>query len=417
MRRVDTVKRVLVRGALPRVLTVARSLLPAANHVFLVGYPSGEGNAVETARAILERYDGRIAWAQSPSQNYLSKVGFPPTDQILRVKKGTLRALWLYVTAEAVFFTHGLYGEPAADIRKPTVNLWHGGGMKWSDALFGERRLSSKPSDYILGATAMWGYRTAEISGLSNDDVLLVGYPRNDDLFRPASAERLEELGIAAGRFVVWMPSYRTALSQGTMRSMNDSKDTSEDLSMASQFARVVDHFRRRGLAVVVKPHPFDSVARNVDGAVLIDDDVLLTAGVSLYSVLGASSGLITDTSSVWSDYLLVDKPIGFFFPDKDAYVAGRGVYPKDIFDWLPGPELLTDEDIAEFADEVVAGSSHWAERRRTTAERSGLVHTRDAAHGMLDELMARSSARFSRRLGKNPRAAVSTTRIEGAMQ
>ena len=35
-----------------------------------------------------------------------------------------------YLRAEAVFFTHGLYGSPRPSPRKPIVNLWHGDGPK-----------------------------------------------------------------------------------------------------------------------------------------------------------------------------------------------------------------------------------------------------------------------------------------------
>jgi CDP-glycerol glycerophosphotransferase len=401
---VDAVKRLAVRGVLPRLLTVARALLPALNHVFLIGFPSNEGNAVETARVMLERYSGRIVWAQAPSSAYLNRRGFMPTDRIVRVDKASLRSLWLYVTAEAVFFTHGLYGEPAANPRKPTINLWHGGGMKWSSALFGERRLRSRPSDFILGATTTWGNRTADISGLSETDVLLVGYPRNDDLFRPASAAALAALGIPRGRpFVVWMPSYRTALAHGTMRPMHDAADTSADVDMAKKFERTTQILHDAGISVVVKPHPFDSVARAVAGAMLVGDENLDETGVSLYSLLGASWGLITDTSSVWSDYLLLDRPIGFFFPDKESYVAGRGVFPRDIFEWLPGPELVSDSQIEAFAQEIVSGNGQFEQQRHRTAQRAGLVHTRHAAHGMLDALMVRSSSAFARRLGGGP--------------
>ncbi len=63
-----------------------------------------------------------------------------------------------------------------------------------------------------------------------------------------------------------------------------------------------------------------DAEERLWDGAVTITDADLVRAEVSLYGVLGQARGLVTDYSSVWVDYLLLDRPLAFLVPDRDTY-------------------------------------------------------------------------------------------------
>jgi CDP-glycerol glycerophosphotransferase (TagB/SpsB family) len=130
---------------------------------------------------------------------------------------------------------------------------------------------------------------------------------------------------------------------------------------------------------------------------VTLEDEQLAGAGVPLYGLLARSAGIITDYSSVWTDYLLLDRPIGFFIPDRDDYAGSRGLYPPDALTWLPGPELDSPESFRAFAAEVIAGESTWAQARREAAERLGLNPTRSAARDLLDELERRGALRKTR--------------------
>lgn len=400
-------KQFLVRRVLPRVLTVARAVLPRRPHVFVVGHPPTEGNAVETVRALLRRYAGTVVWADAPPASYLDRIGVtvPPAESggptgpragsrgrpaaLRRVRKGSPLTLLRYATAELVLFTHGIYGEPAATARKPTVNLWHGAGIKWAGPLFPQRRLRSRPCDVIVAPSRLWGGRTAEFCGLSDADTLLTGYPRNDELFRPTPADRLSRLGID-GDFVVWLPSYRNTRAMGTMPAIHDGVDRAGDVALTAAFAAVVEVLAEHDVRVVVKPHPLDAVARAVPGAVAVSDQDLADHGITLYGLLGAARGLVSDTSSAWTDFLLVDRPIGFFFPDREQYASGRGVFPDDVLDWLPGPLLDTPDEVHAFARALHAEPAADRERRAAVAERAGLVHTRTAADDLLTALRER---------------------------
>ena len=123
----------------------------------------------------------------------------------------------------------------------------------------------------------------------------------------------------------------------------------------------------------------------------VVTDGDLVAAGTTFYSVLGASAGLLTDYSSVWTDYLATDRPIGFFMPDVDAYVAERGLYPADALERLPGPTMTTPDDFSAFGREVLEIVDEPGRTLRSQArEYFRLVQPVNPASHLLDALEER---------------------------
>ena len=142
-----------------------------------------------------------------------------------------------------------------------------------------------------------------------------------------------------------------------------------------------------RGLQLVVKPHPMDADRRGWPGAVTVDEDDLVAAGVSLYALLGASAGLITDYSSVWVDYLLLDRPMAFLVPDRGVY--DRALYPPDILDWVPG-EVVDPQDrpFQMFLDDLDGRGREGSAFRQAVARRIGLHRSSTSADDLVTALV-----------------------------
>lgn len=378
---------------LPILLHLLRRFAPMRQVAAVAGYPATEGNAVETVRALLAHYDGPIAWLDGPGPAYLDALGITGHAERVRwLRKNSVRGLWAFLTAEAVFFTHGVFSLPPVDARKLTVNLWHGSGIKQKPPLFSTRRVQGKPSDFIVGTSRLWGLHLAECSDLSPADAILSGFPRNDDLFRPCSDAVLADVGVT-GPFVVWMPTHRR-------EHLFAGRRTDPDALMNEVMAVGAPLLAEHGFTLVVKPHTYDNASREIQPAVLLDDRVLQRAGTSLYSFLARSAALIADASSTWNDYLLLDRPIGFAFPDRDHYAVDRPVYPPDVMGWLPGLDLTTDPQTwLAFIRDVESGGADSADRRAELDRRAGIVRTTQAAEDLLRQLKARSDSRFASHL------------------
>ena len=154
------------------------------------------------------------------------------------------------------------------------------------------------------------------------------------------------------------------------------------------------------------RPLTLASLARGAQPLVMGD---LARAGTTLYGLLGASRGLITDYSSVWVDYLLADRPIAFVAADRDDY--DRALYPPDVLDWVPGEVVDVDaEPFAEFVADLESEGALGRERRAAVAERIGLVESRTSAADLVDRLLelgvlGRSTSARVRRNGRSSSA------------
>lgn len=372
-----------VRGCL-RVLSL---VVPTTRSVVVAGFPETEGNAVETARALLRHYPGRVVWLREASEAPREVCELATLGARL-VPKASPAGLWTYLRAEAVFFTHGLYGSPEPSARRPVVNLWHGDGPK---DIRPRVRSEHVASTYVVGSTTLFTHLTkCEAFDVPIERAIITGNPRTDQLWRPPPPDRLRTLGIE-GPFVLWMPTWRRARPVGAVIAADADTDTTTD---EGAVGRLLGLLGERDVRLVVKPHPMDVEQRLDPRWVTVTEEALGRAGVTLYELLGASAGLVTDYSSVWTDYLLLDRPMAFLVTDRETF--GRRLVPADVLDWLPG-ELVEDgaDGFGEYVADLDAAGALGAAQRKEVASRIGLHQSRSAAEGLLDALHERGVLRL----------------------
>ncbi len=370
------------------------AVTPRSPHLVIHGFPVDEGNAVEMVRASAARYPGRIFWLVSDvadAEEVRASSGADPDRRVELVPHRSVTGVRRFVTAEVSMFTHGLYGNPRRVRRKTMVNLWHGGGFKGA-VMCDARGRPAISSDFLVAGTTLFGSTLARQCRLPDGGLLVTGNPRIDQFSR-ADRAPLERLGLDREQpFILWMPTFRRNKGRGLTASWSDVATTTRRPDVNEMMARGVELLQREfGFRVVVKPHPQDAENRDIPGAVVVTNQDLRDAGVQLYELIGASSALLTDYSSVWIDYLALDRPIGFVVPDEDGYTAGRGFDPPDALDWLPGPKLRSEADVRAFGADVLSGGVDSAARRREVAEHVGLVDGVDVANRVLDELESRA--------------------------
>lgn len=394
-------RRWFARGVVPRVLWVLRLVVPTRSQVVVCGRPATEGNAVETVRALQDRYTGGIYWFGAPDEEYQRAVGIDP-ERVRALDKNSPRAVLAYLAAECVFYTNGIYGHPRTVPHKLTINLWHACGPKKNvPSLFPDRVVGGVAADCIIGSSRLWGEQLAREAGLPPADLLLTGLPRNDDLFRPTSDESLRALGVDPGRpFVLWMPTFRRAVGDSVRGAWQDTSISADgDDGLAAGLADAARQLADQGIQLVVKAHPLDAAARRVPGAHVVDDEELRRAGVPLYRFVARADGMVSDVSSVWTDYLLLDRPIGFYFPDAAEYRTGRGFHPDDLLAWLPGPDLSDGKGWQAFGHDVRNGGGASRTRRQSVRDRVGYVCVGDAGPRLLDAVRVRARPGLAIRL------------------
>ncbi len=167
-----------------------------------------------------------------------------------------------------------------------------------------------------------------------------VGNPRNDVLLAPPATRQTQaarvraRLGIPAGRRVVlYAPTWR---------------DDQHDVRTGYVFSPEIDLDRLRaefGADTVLLFRAHYLVSNALDLTPWSPWALDVSAEPDVNNLLLVADVLVTDYSSVFFDYALLDRPIVFYMYDVDHYAARlRGFY-LDLAD-LPGPVAHTGEEL-----------------------------------------------------------------------
>lgn len=95
-------------------------------------------------------------------------------------------------------------------------------------------------------------------------------------------------------------------------------------------------------------------------------------AGVELYRLVGAADGLLTDYSSIYFDYLLLNHPMIFLIDDIDGYQEKRGFTVADPLSLMPGEKVRAAEELYQALGRLARGEDAWEGER---ARVNGLVN------------------------------------------
>jgi CDP-glycerol glycerophosphotransferase (TagB/SpsB family) len=341
--------------------------LPKREIAILHGRPDYEDNVVALERGLRgSRLKRVVVILSSPATP--SPVQLGPRTVVAGSR--SMRGVLHFLTAKYVFFTHSTY-TPRFPRRVTSVNVWHGMPVKrvgWTSGA-GDR---IPVVQYSVATSPLWA-EIVQDALRPTVATIDTGLPRNDRLLLgdPGVAASLGYGPGACLKLITWLPTFRSSWDGpgGTLtrtHSLGVPADRLEELNGILE---------RHQAVCVVKPHPLAVPEDHLDLSRVrfITDGWLRQNSITLYELLGASDALVTDVSSVYVDYLILDRPIVHHFPDIREYEASRGFSIGPIDDYLAGPNT---RDADEFLEAIAAiledKDTHADVRRRVTA----LFHT-----------------------------------------
>lgn len=336
------------------IISCIISTVSTTDMLVFASYPDYTDNAYAIFKYLAENgYDKkyRLVWLVS-DKNQLDRTRLNIQSLGYKAKvyyKKSLKGLWAAFRCRHVFCTHGFLEEiPIRQKQDKVVNLWHGMPVKRIGLM------DNKDSDFCSNTNLLVAngdmFRTimAESFGLDEKDVLVVGQPRCDLLFEETDFFEKNIIDRTQYRKVgIWLPTYRSSIF-GDIRT--DGKFEEGFISFLDEngLDELNEELRKINDLLIVKLHPMDR-AQYYDfmkhsNIIIIKPDEFDS---QLYPLLGASDYLLTDFSSVWVDYEMLRKPIGFVMNDTEDY--SRGFTFDNVLDILPGPNLKNLRELVDF--------------------------------------------------------------------
>lgn len=237
--------------------------------------------------------------------------------------------------------------------RKIFINTWHGTPLKsmffedssaTKDELYGIMRLNKKTSVFIV-SSKLEGQLIKRCFRIDSKKIQCIGHPRNDILLRTNSSQKLR--GIVEDfpeylKVILYCPTYRRE-GPTTFFPFKDF-----DLKGFNSF------LKEKKLIVLVREHYYNKSSRNLFFSErIIDFGFDICADVNL--ILPEVDILITDYSSLYIDYLLLDRPCIFVPYDLEAYQKKRG-FLIDYEFWTPGYKVQSYMTFMEALKETLSG-------------------------------------------------------------
>lgn len=249
------------------------------------------------------------------------------------IQANSLHGMLIALRAKTVFACYGsldfwLYRFSYKTI---SVQLWHGIPLK--KIFFGEKNLTLRKKlqylfeisafQYFIVSSKLEQYIISAQTGIHLDRIKVLGYPRNDNLFKPANEVSIPEvvaLNRSFKKIVLFAPTFRN-------NDYSVFSSYSED-----EWAVFFDFLKAENILCIFRAHAVEFLQNNDDKARKLSEysnNVIFLGQDKYQDVQGlmvCSDILISDYSGLIADYLLLDKPIIRFIFDEQQYDNERGV-------------------------------------------------------------------------------------------
>lgn len=368
-------------------------VVPGSGGVVVRTFPDFDDQGLAVTRALVESGVGPVTWLTQAGR-VPGAAETPALDaRVSVVRSRSLRGALAYARAGAVVHTHGLYQAPPRSPGKVFVNLWHGMPVKRLDP---RPPVARRQTDLLTVTSQVHADHMARTWGIDPARVVRTGLPRNDRMLEASGRPLPEALTrITGGRpLVVWLPTYRQSVV-GDVRL--DGYEFGNDFEFAGANPATVGELAERlGVHIVLKLHPMAPTGGvgDFDHVSVWDEPALAATGLTLYELLGHADVLVTDHSSVWIDYLLLDRPVVFTIADLEEYAGSRGHYFAPLERHLPGPVVTDLAALRDALDATLAGDDPWRARRTELVDVHHAHRDAGSAQRVADLVVSRLTAR-----------------------
>lgn len=321
-----------------------------------------EGDFSDNSRALYDymtrNIDGyHYTWLVH-NKDYSSLVGKNTKFLYHSYRFHALSDILVLARAKYLFFTHG-FGSFLPRKEQLVVNLWHGIPLKAPK--LAESRKNKKPSfNYLLCLSEANASFVAKFLNCDVSYTRPFGYPRNDLLFMHKDIGAYNPFAPMGfdGKVIIWMPTFRKSGSKLLSEEECDN-ETGLPLLGSNELLLAFNNFLKTiHVCIIVKVHHLqaekETFKHNLSNIIFVQDTDIISKGIQLYEVIAKTDALITDYSSVFFDYLLMDRPIGFILDDLETYEKSRGAFLYNpVTDLLAGNHIYKYDQLVNFCKEI----------------------------------------------------------------
>lgn len=253
------------------------------------------------------------------------------------------------------------------------IDLWHGLGLKKGGFLL-ENELDwnykfSTKNDYLIAPSELGRFIFSSIFNKSLYSVKQFPQARYKWLFESDGKSNLEKVLKKDlkkfSKIIMYAPTFKQGLGrQETHVNKNNLlnlDDYDEDV--------LIQFLQKNNYLLVLKPHPSEEnnlKQLNTDNVIILKDKDMLEEFITINEILNGIDLLISDYSSIYIDFINLERPVLFLDTDKEEYLKNRGVLFDSIdFWWSCGPRLHNVNTLIEQINKLFNNASYYKKERQ----------------------------------------------------
>ena len=243
------------------------------------------------------------------------------------------------------------------------INLWHGtGSLKQSfndDKNFIQKgSLQSKIYNFLRIKDSYFnvdseheGFYRKSAFNAKDEQIIIKGSPRldvlykdipNAEMFMKDDFKNIKAFKEQGKKLFFYVPTFR---------------ESKEDISGWLKSKKLEQFLKNNNVILVCKLHPFDTNSLNFE---LGEEFYKMESDSDLYVVLKYMDAMISDYSSVYFDYLLLDRPIIYYVPDLKEYQEKcRGFY-EPYENLTAGIKVKTEQELLSAMRDIIGGIDNY---------------------------------------------------------
>lgn len=276
-----------------------------------------------------------------------------------------------YISKTDVFFTThaNLAGDKSKTKNGIYIELWHGIGPKPIGFL--SNNLSQKDEewynfisetiDYFIVPSEMWKTIFSSMIGINARRIKSLGMPLLDEISNAKGKENLSKvLNLDADKYdkiIMYMPTFKKGCGRDLEASINEENilnlyDYNDD--------ELIKYLKDRNYLLIVKRHPSDECKYKIinnQNIQHITTEMLAKHKLNTNSIMNAGDLMITDYSSVGTEFSFLDRPSIYLTTDIEEYKKNRGIVLEDYDFWSGGITSNSYKDLTEKIDNLIGNS------------------------------------------------------------
>lgn len=355
-----------LRAVLKEIVFSIFSLFPPLNIIVFESTPDFSDNSFEIYKYLIEHsYNKtyRFIWVV---KSYSAEKKYDCT--VVRFR--SFKAYLYSYLAKYTFYSHQFIGNPK-NKRQRRVFLVHGFSFKNSKGLFWNEEYNTD----IICLSEFHKEKRMITMPKAGERSIITGFPRNDRLFRKNNNVRSLFNVMEEEKLIIWLPTFRHGKKE--LGNRKDIPDGCKEFELLNhETLRNIDEFLiKNKCKLIVKYHPgqdpsYVSISDKYKNIMTLLSKDFLNYNISLYDLLAVSDALISDFSSVYVDYLLLNKPIAFDISDIEAYSNGLGFIVPDPKLYMPGHLIQNVQQLDTFINDVVNCNDKYANEREIISKK-----------------------------------------------